>query len=469
MKKYITGFIMVVCSLLILSACRGKAPEQNKTTKVATQSIVGETYKGTHTGNKTSADPDYTYLMDFKKDGTFRQDIIASNGYAGKFVEQGKYKIDTKTKNITIDIQEVVEVTYANDDDLKVDKSPVSYQYRDKAGTTKLTDAENKPITIKIMPKYLVGSVNKVKLYQTSEKVVTFKQFKTNQGTKYHEAMKLKTKNAIVGKNFQGHLDKNDIWISFNEDGTYNWKSIYNSYGAGTVDFDSGQYHLDDAGHLSFDGIQGDIYDMSQLDITGSQYKERKAVDSFDARFNLAVYNNHLILRWSNAHGGTDADYQTPDSGNYRKSTMMNEVADKTPSYLDMRNTMKKVNPIVSQFTSADLFGRWALSTYRTPAFGGEWKRPNSFGIRTTQKDVTKDGITFAYLTTIMDVAPKDAQQIGQDELIGLSTEGKVYLNSGQGFIMSSKFTDYLNNDGVNADALQSYDTSTTYIADDED
>ena len=40
----------------------------------------------------------------------------------------------------------------------------------------------------------------------------------------------------------------------------------------------------------------------------------------------------------------------------------------KTPTYLEKRGTMTKVNPLISQFENAENFGKWALSAYRTPS-----------------------------------------------------------------------------------------------------
>lgn len=451
------SLLLVACSRQVKLAKQISHAQHQTTTQ---NNVSGGTYHGTYTGNKSHEDPDYDYLMSFKKDGTFRQDITASNGYAGKFVESGTYQVNKKTQQIIIKIQKVVEVTYASDSALKQKATPTAYQYRDEH---QLTAAENKPIEIKITPKYLEGSINKVKLYKVKTKVVDFDQFKTQQAKQYQSTPKVVAQKLIGGKNFMGRIDKNQVWLTFNQDGTFNWQAVYNSYGAGSVAYMTGQYHLDDQGHITFDHNQGDVYDMSQLSVAGNQYRDRSSVSVPDERFNFAVYDNQLIMRLSDSVGGSEAAYQTPDSGAYKTSTVMTESATKTPTYLEKRGTMTKVNPLISQFENAENFGKWALIAYRTPSLAGMWGRPQAFGIKATDSNVTQGGIRFAYLTTIEDVSPKDEQQIDGVELIGLGEDSNIYLNPGTGFIKSAKFTDYLNAEKVDAARLSEFDASVSY------
>lgn len=101
MKKTKLVMLLVFASLLLVACSRqvklAKQISHGQHQTTTSNDINGSTYHGTYTGNKSHEDPDYDYLMSFKKDGTFRQDITASNGYAGKFVESGTYQVNKKT------------------------------------------------------------------------------------------------------------------------------------------------------------------------------------------------------------------------------------------------------------------------------------------------------------------------------------------------------------------------------------
>lgn len=149
------------------------------TTKNGRIKIIGQNFAGSYQGAGTKTDPSYEYLMAFKADGTFRQDITATDGYYAKFVEQGTYTIDKQTAKIVINIQQVVEVTYATEYDLSHQQPPISYDYRKQQGGKALTAAEDKPINILIKSNYLQGSVNGVQLRPTKHAMISFNHFKT--------------------------------------------------------------------------------------------------------------------------------------------------------------------------------------------------------------------------------------------------------------------------------------------------
>lgn len=189
-----------------LAGCQSNAKSMSKqaqqTTKDGQIKIVGNTFAGQFTGSGTSGDPDYDYLMTFKADGTFRQDITATNGYFAKFVELGDYTIDKKKANIVINIKQVIEVTYDSEYELTNHKAPSSYDFRVKNGANNLTQAENKPINIAIKKDYLLGSVNGVQLRPTNQKVIPFKQFKTEEQakTKIQQSRKTTTSTSPARK-----------------------------------------------------------------------------------------------------------------------------------------------------------------------------------------------------------------------------------------------------------------------------
>lgn len=181
--------ILIVTFLLLivgLVGCQGNVKPSKKTeqrvasptTKNGRIKIIGQNFAGSYQGAGTKADPSYEYLMAFKADGTFRQDITATDGYYAKFVEQGTYTIDKQAAKIVINIQQVVEVTYATEYDLSHQQPPISYDYRKQQGGKALTVAEDKPINILIKSDYLQGSVNGVQLRPTKHAMTSFNHFK---------------------------------------------------------------------------------------------------------------------------------------------------------------------------------------------------------------------------------------------------------------------------------------------------
>lgn len=182
--------ILIVTLLFLivgLVGCQGNVKPSKKTeqrvasptTKNGRIKLIGQNFAGNYQGTGTKSDPSYEYLMAFKADGTFRQDITATDGYYAKFVEQGTYTIDKQAAKIVINIQQVVEVTYATEYDLSHQQPPISYDYRKQQGGKALTAAENKPINILIKSDYLQGSVNGVRLKPTKQAMPSFNQFKT--------------------------------------------------------------------------------------------------------------------------------------------------------------------------------------------------------------------------------------------------------------------------------------------------
>lgn len=171
--------------LLILAGCSSSKPIIKDSSKNSNGELIikGHNFKGVHHGKGTAADPDYKYSMFFGKDGNFVQDIISSKGFAGRFTEKGTYTID-KSGDITMNIDSVTEERFNSDSDLQDGIAPISIAQRQ--GNT-LNAAEDHPIKIENKKNYLLGTVNKVKLYSTDKKTVKYNKHYQSEKRKYDD------------------------------------------------------------------------------------------------------------------------------------------------------------------------------------------------------------------------------------------------------------------------------------------
>lgn len=202
MKRLLTWLGLLSIGLLLVG-CNTSATPSKTTSKTAEAkadglTIQGRDFAGTYVGKGTADDPTYKYSMHFGKDGEFVQDIIASNGYAGRFTEKGIYSVNKKSQKIVMTIKEVTEERFANDSALATGQAPTAFYARSSTDSSSpLNKAEDHPIDIKIESKYLVGSVNGVKLFPTKKATVNY--------TKHYEAEKSKYTKAggwLSGKTF---------------------------------------------------------------------------------------------------------------------------------------------------------------------------------------------------------------------------------------------------------------------------
>ncbi|WP_125588834.1 hypothetical protein [Companilactobacillus jidongensis] len=186
-KKYLLIAISVL-ALLTVAGCgsnsQSTASSNNTENTVKKIIIKGHNFKGTHKGDGSSKDPDYKYSMYFGKDGNFVQDIISSNGFAGRFTERGTYTI-AKNGDIIMNIVSVTEERFASDSDLSSGVAPISIVQRE--GNT-LNAAEDHAIKIKNKTTYLLGTVNNVKLYQTDKKTVNYRKHYESEMSKYNSS-----------------------------------------------------------------------------------------------------------------------------------------------------------------------------------------------------------------------------------------------------------------------------------------
>ncbi|MFT8459945.1 MAG: hypothetical protein ABF695_12235 [Liquorilactobacillus ghanensis] len=114
---------------------------------------------------------------------------------------------------------------------------------------------------------------------------------------------------------------------------------------------------------------------------------------------------------------------------------------DSTSSSVSSSDTSTSESNNSSNIT-AENFSDWALGAYITPDLGGSWENPDAFELKSTNENIKEDGIDFQYIATITDEnAGTDDAQIQGDEEIGLGKDGKIYLNSGSGFVQNEKFT----------------------------
>ncbi|KRL07879.1 hypothetical protein [Schleiferilactobacillus perolens] len=206
MMKGFHKAVILILGLTLLTGCglfgnksataKGQSSTSSKVTE--TNQVLGN-YAGTHKGDGTAKDPTYRYSINFDKHGHFTQDIISSQGYAGRFTQTGSYKVDAKSKDVTIRIEQVTEEMFSSDDILKAGGAPVSISVRSSldGSSTKLTAAEDHPIQLLNRKEYLLGTVNNVKLYPTKETTVSYIKHRDTELKKYKE-----TFNRFSGKTF---------------------------------------------------------------------------------------------------------------------------------------------------------------------------------------------------------------------------------------------------------------------------
>ncbi|MFC6322470.1 hypothetical protein [Companilactobacillus baiquanensis] len=183
-KRNYLLLIISMIFLLILGGCTSAKPKLSKTSSNGNIVIKGHNFRGLYQGNGTANDPDYKYSMYFGKDGNFVQDIISSKGFAGRFTEKGTYTI-AKNGDVTMNIDSVTEERFSSDAALRKGKAPTSIVQRQ--GNT-LSAAEDHPIKIENKKSYLLGTVNKVKLYPTSKATVNYHKHYRSELKKYDSA-----------------------------------------------------------------------------------------------------------------------------------------------------------------------------------------------------------------------------------------------------------------------------------------
>lgn len=201
------GILLAALSILLLVGCNmTQAPKDAKSAVAEKQekglTIKNRDFAGTHDGAGTKEDPTYQYSMHFGQDGQFVQDIIASKGYSGRFTEKGTYRIDKTNKKIVMTIKAVTEERFASDNALTNGEAPTAFYERSNGDVkSPLNKAEDHPIDIKIADKYLLGSVNGVKLYPTKKATVNYAQHYASEKSKYINA-----DNWFSGKSFVGGI-----------------------------------------------------------------------------------------------------------------------------------------------------------------------------------------------------------------------------------------------------------------------
>ncbi|RRK09229.1 hypothetical protein D1831_13870 [Lactiplantibacillus garii] len=290
MKKAVLLSTLLI-SGLVLTGCQStssKATTKNThsavTTAVASDlgQVAGKSYSGTHQGKGVADDPTYQYKISFGKNGKFGQVITSSNGYAARFVEQGTYKYDKTNHEIKLSITKVTETSYTSDADLKSSSNPSMLSVRSKDGQSKqtqLTSAENKTLTIEDKGDYLLGTVNNVKLYPDKKPVSDYDKLAQNESKGYSTAAQ-----TVNQKTFYAKLGTSRIWMSFNDDGTWQCRIIdgthkWDIYDQGTWSVKNGQLSLKPTGDIREYTIVGDTTDPSEY--SGVTTNSSRVTDNF--------------------------------------------------------------------------------------------------------------------------------------------------------------------------------------------
>ncbi|WP_318765862.1 hypothetical protein [Lactiplantibacillus carotarum] len=281
----------LLISGLVLTGCQSsssKATTKNThsavTTAVASDlgQVAGKSYSGTYQGKGVADNPTYQYKISFDKNGKFGQVITSSNGYAARFVEQGTYKYDQTNHEIKLSITKVTETSYTSDADLKSSSNPSMLSVRSKDGQSKqtqLTSAENKTLTIKDKGSYLLGTVNNVKLYPDKKPVSDYNQLAQKEFKGYST-----TAQTVNQKTFYAKLGTSRIWMSFNDDCTWQCRIIdgthkWDIYDQGTWSVKDGQLSLKPTGDIREYTIVGDTTNPSEY--SGVTTNSSRVTDNF--------------------------------------------------------------------------------------------------------------------------------------------------------------------------------------------
>lgn len=408
MKRLLLLFGML--NILFIVGCSPSTSSSNSTSKVAESktegvTLVGRDFAGTYTGKGTAEDPTYQYSMHFGKDGQFVQDIIATKGYAGRFTEKGTYTIDKKNKKIVMTIKEVTEERFANDTALAAGDAPTAfYEWSSSDSESPLNKAEDHPIDIKLGAKYLIGSVNAVKLYPTKKATVNY--------TKHYDAEKAKyTKSGgwVSGKTF----GTGGILVSF-KNGKFIFQYATVKDPIHTVASAEGDYTLSSNGQkikLDFSSItplyQGPKAEYYQYTTsTTSPFENVRTV-------NLTVISESELR--SDAIGSIGAlDLGSENAGDHYPS-LMNQW-----SVANTKAKMQKVRNlgVTDIFPTVDDFAQWVLPIATKQA-------GYDLDILGKGTDVTDDdervNTTFKYEVTYAN--PENAVP----GIVGITEDGRLY------------------------------------------
>lgn len=428
-----------ILSVLILAGCgnnstsstTNQAKTENTTKKMV---IKGHNFKGTHHGSGTSKDPDYKYSMYFGKDNHFVQDIISSNGFAGRFTERGTYEI-AKNGDITMNIVSVTEERFDSDSALSNGSAPISIVQRE--GNT-LNAAEDHAIKIKNKQTYLLGTVNKVKLYQTDKQTVNYRKHYRSEMNKYNNSYGKFSNhgftsngmdtpmNAIAfkGSNFiwrYGYQDENadkDSAVMAVFEGTYSYDSSNrimtlninnqsNSYYGNLMSLSGFEYQKS-GGPLAGKTLKL-RYSDKVLTLVGSSFKSWKMEDNYpdDASQSQPKYDDY--------------------ANSYSVSTFGSQMHKASES--DSNN---------SEFSSAEEFRDYIISTGKLDGDEDAWKAyDGSFGIEKGDKYTVTDSD---------DTDPQDTYEVSAIyslyydntvtyHVIIYGTNGKIYMGNPVGIL----------------------------------
>lgn len=278
-----TGLALTGCQSSKKTASAGKTSSSSAVAVASNLGhVAGQSYSGTHKGSSTSADLTYQYKITFNKDGSFGQEIISSNGYSARFIQQGTYKYNKSKKQVEIKITKVTETSYSSDSDLQSSSNPITLSVRTAKGQntqTELTSAENKTLIIKDKGSYLLGTVNNVKLTKDKHPVTSFSKLASSETDAYSDKAQV-----VNQKTFYAKLGTSRIWISFNDDGTWQARIIdgthkWDIFDQGTWSVKSGELVLTATGDIHEYTIVGDTTNPSKY--SGVTTNSSRVTDNF--------------------------------------------------------------------------------------------------------------------------------------------------------------------------------------------
>lgn len=349
-QKIVLSAILI--SGLILAGCQSNSKQStaSNAAKTSTEAVkpnlgqvAGQSYTGTHKGNGKSTDPTYVYKISFNNDGSFGQEIISSDGYAARFIQQGTYKYDQAKKQIVLKLNKVTETSYQSDGDLQDSHNPVRLSVRTDDGAsslTKLNAAENKSLIVKDKQSYLLGMVNNVKLTKDSNPVKSFNTLASSEVDAYS------TKGQIINqKTFNAKLGTSRIWMTFNDDGTWQCRIIdgthrWDIYDQGTWTVNNGRLALTTTGDVHEFTIVGDTTNPTKYSNVTTD--SSRVTDNFIWK----ISGNDLVIT-SKQDSGMTANMQVKLS----KVTQPYTVA--------QSETKKASNSTTDIFGSQDDFKEW--------------------------------------------------------------------------------------------------------------
>lgn len=288
--KRIVSIAAILMTGLLVTACQSGPMQSGQKSQSGTDQVntsqlgrvAGKSFTGTHHGNGTSSDPTYVYKISFDSNGKFGQEILSSQGYAARFIQQGTYTYDNAAKNIKLNLTKVTETSYASDADLKSSTDPVRLSVRTRHGQsaqTKLNAAEDKTLIVKDKRTYLLGTVNNVKLYADNDPVSDYNDLAKREQQAYSSAA-----SQVNQKTFFAQLGTSRIWISFNDDGTWYARIIdgthkWDIYDQGTWSVANGKLVLKTTGNIHEYTIVGDTTDPSEY--SGVTTNSSRVTDNF--------------------------------------------------------------------------------------------------------------------------------------------------------------------------------------------